>query len=144
LHQNSDLAADGLRFENRPPPVADFIRMRADCGWGEDAPEVCGPALETSLAAITVLDVQDRIVGFVRAIGDPLYIYIQDAVIAPGLRGKGLGGRLMRHFLAQLTGNYPHATIMLMAEKGRERFYIELGFEVRPGETFGPGMQLRR
>tara|TARA_R110002096_G_scaffold40066_20_gene109216 strand:+ start:967 stop:1392 length:426 start_codon:yes stop_codon:yes gene_type:complete len=140
----SDRAVDGIRFEDHPPPVADFIRMRADCGWGEDSPDVCGPALETSLAAITVFDAANRLIGFARAVGDPLYIYIQDVIIAPELRGKGLGGRLMQHFLAQLTRDYPHATIMLMSEKGRERFYVELGFEVRPSENFGPGMQLVR
>ena len=118
--------------------------MRADCGWGEDLPEVCGPALDASLAAITVLDTGDRVVGFARAVGDALYVYIQDVVIAPELRGDGLGGRLMQHFLAQLTRDYPHATIMLMAEKGRERFYVELGFAARPSESFGPGMQLVR
>lgn len=116
--------------------------MRAACGWGEASPDVCGPALDASLAAITVFDQADRIIGFVRAIGDPLFVYIQDAVIAPEFRGKGLGHWLMQHFLAQLRRDYPHAAIMLMCAKGRERFYTELGFEARPSEKFGPGMQL--
>lgn len=105
---------------------------------------MCGPALDASLAAITVLDAESRVVGFARAVGDALYVYIQDVIIAPELRGAGLGGRLMQYFLTQLTRDYPHATIMLMSEKGRERFYVELGFEVRPSESFGPGMQLVR
>ncbi|WP_417494388.1 GNAT family N-acetyltransferase [Maricaulis sp.] len=144
MKTDSGLAADGIRFEDRPPPVADFIRMRADCGWGELSPALAGPALDASLLAITALDGDGRIAGFVRAIGDPLYLYIQDAIIAPELRGSGLGKVMMQRLLARIDAEFPNAHVMLMCAKGRERFYAGLGFEARPSEGFGPGMQRLR
>lgn len=144
MHDDNDPVVDGFLFEDRPPPVADFIRMRAACGWGEISPQLGGPVLTASLAATTAVDAERRVVGFVRAVGDPINLYIQDAIIAPEFRGKGLGRRLMQHFLSRLTREYPQADIMLMCAKGRERFYSELGFESRPSENFGPGMQRLR
>jgi len=82
LKTDSGQAVDGIRFEDRPPPVADFIRMRADCGWGELSPALAGPALDASLLAITAVDGDGRIAGFVRAIGDPLYVVKLDAATA--------------------------------------------------------------
>lgn len=144
MKTDSGLAVDGIRFEDRPPPVADFIRMRADCGWGELSPALAGPALDASLLAITALDGDGRIAGFVRAIGDPLYLYIQDAIIAPELRGSGLGKVMMQRLLARIDAEFPNAHVMLMCAKGREGFYAGLGFEARPSESFGPGMQRLR
>ncbi|WP_339747424.1 GNAT family N-acetyltransferase [uncultured Maricaulis sp.] len=144
MSDENELVVDGFLFEDRPPPVADFIRMRAACGWGEISPQLARPVLAASLAATTAVDADRRVVGFVRAVGDPINLYIQDAIIAPELRGKGLGHRLMQHFLARLARDYPQADIMLMCAKGRERFYADLGFEARPSENFGPGMQRLR
>ncbi len=140
----SNQAVDGIRFEDRPPPVADFIAMRAACGWGELAPELAAAALDGSLLAITAYDARNHIVGFLRAIGDPLYLYVQDAIIAPELRGSGLGTRMMQRLLARIDAGFPAAHVMLMCAKGRERFYSELGFEARPSRDFGPGMQRLR
>jgi len=144
LQDDSGTAVDGIRFEDRPPPVADFIAMRAACGWGELSPGLAGAALDASLLAITAYDVHDRIAGFLRAIGDPLYLYIQDAIIAPELRGSGLGTRMMQRLLSRIDADFPDAHVMLMCAKGRERFYSELGFEARPSRDFGPGMQRLR
>ncbi|WP_339741635.1 GNAT family N-acetyltransferase [uncultured Maricaulis sp.] len=144
MQDDSDQAVDGIRFEDRPPPVADFIAMRAECGWGELSPGLAGPALESSLLAITALDADGRIAGFVRAIGDPLYLYIQDAIIAPERRGSGLGNAMMQRLLARIDADFPNAHVMLMCAKGREGFYARLGFEARPSGKFGPGMQRLR
>lgn len=144
MHDGNEPAADGLLFEDCLPPVVDFIRMRAACGWGEISPQLGGPVLAASLAAITAFDAGRRVIGFVRAVGDPINLYIQDAIIAPEYRGKGLGRQLMQHFLARLAREYPQADIMLMCAEGRERFYSDLGFQSRPSENFGPGMQLLR
>jgi len=144
LQDDSGTAVDGIRFEDCPPPVADFIAMRAACGWGELSPGLAGAALDGSLLAITAYDAHGRIAGILRAIGDPLYLYIQDAIIAPELRGSGLGTRMMQRLLSRIDADFPDAHVMLMCAKGRERFYSELGFEARPSRDFGPGMQRLR
>jgi ribosomal protein S18 acetylase RimI-like enzyme len=134
--------ASGVRLIDVVPPVDAFIALRVVCGWGEISREAAIPALESSVDAVTALDENGDVVGFVRAIGDPMYLYIQDAIIAPTLRGQGLGRLMMERLLARLKPAYPEATIMLMCAKGRERFYEQLGFESRPSESYGPGMQM--
>jgi predicted GNAT family N-acyltransferase len=133
---------DGFRLADILPPVDAYIDLRAACGWGEISRDAAVPALERSVDAVTALDEDGEVVGFVRVVGDPMYLYIQDAIIAPDLRGHGLGRSMMERLLARLKPAYPEAVIMLMCAKGREGFYAQFGFEVRPSAEFGPGMQL--
>ena len=133
---------DGIRLVDIVPPVDAYIALRTDCGWGEISRETAIPALERSMDAVTALDDAGDVVGFVRAVGDPMYLYIQDMVVVSELRGQGVGQMMMERLLARLKSAWPEATIMLMCATGRERFYQQFGFEPRPNEHFGPGMQL--
>lgn len=129
-------------FERRVPPVADFIAMRAASGWGTIDEAVATQALAKSLAAITARDSDGRVIGFARAVGDPLYFYVQDVIVMEDYRGGGLGRRLMLALLDVAAERYPQASVMLMCAAGREAFYERLGFVARPRPGFGPGMQL--
>lgn len=131
-------------IERVAPPVADFINHRADCGWGILAEGLAAQALAGSLAAVTARDGDGRVVGFARAVGDPIYVYVQDVIVAEGRRGSGLGQRLMSELLEAVAEACPHAAVMLMCATGREAFYERLGFVARPRPGFGPGMQLAR
>jgi ribosomal protein S18 acetylase RimI-like enzyme len=133
---------DGIRLVDIVPPVDAYIALRAGCGWGNISRDAAVPALERSMDAVTVLDDDGEVVGCVRVVGDPMYLYIQDMIIAPGLRGQGVGRLMMVRLLARLKPAYPEAVIMLMCAKGQERFYEQFGFEARPSDGFGPGMQI--
>lgn len=131
-----------IRLEDLPPPVEDYIRLRASCGWGEASPDVAALVLASSVLAVTARDARGHVVGFGRATGDPLYLLITDVIVVPSLRGRSLGDTLMRRLVERLKHDHPEATIMLMCAKGREAFYERLGFESRPSEGFGPGMHM--
>jgi predicted GNAT family N-acyltransferase len=133
-----------IRLTDIVPPVDAYISLREACGWGQISREAAVPALEQSVDAITALNEAGDVVGFVRVVGDPMYLYIQDMVIAPELRGNGLGQMMMDRLLQRLIAAWPEAVIMLMCAKGRERFYAQFGFEPRPSDQYGPGMQLLR
>jgi len=129
-------------FERCVPPVAEFIAMRAASGWGTIDEVLATQALAGSLAAITARDSDGQVIGFARAVGDPLYVYVQDVIVVDGRRGSGLGRRLMVALLELAAERYPQASVMLMCASGREAFYERLGFVSRPRPGFGPGMQL--
>lgn len=131
-------------FERVAPPLADFVSQRAACGWGALAEELAARALAGSLVAVTARDGDGRVIGFARAVGDPIYVYVQDVIVVEGRRGSGLGQRLMTELLAAVAEACPQASVMLMCATGREAFYERLGFVPRPRPGFGPGMQLER
>ena len=133
---------DDVRLTDLVPPVDAYIALRAECDWGEISREVAVPALARSMDAVTALDQAGEVVGFVRVTGDPMYLYIQDMIVCPRLRGRGLGRRMMQRLLPRLSSSWPEAMILLMCAKGRESFYAQFGFESRPSSGYGPGMHL--
>jgi len=77
-----------------------------------------------------------------RCIGDGVFnVYIQDVVVKPAWRGKGLGQKMMASFISHLKSNLPpDCTIGLMAAHGQDAFYTQFGFISRPTADFGAGM----
>ena len=138
----NSVSVETVRIDDTSPPVEKFIELRVLCGWGDLPHEVAERALSNSIASLTARDENNQVVGFVRVIGDELYLYIQDMIVDPDMRDQKLGKRIMDYLLPRLRADYPHATIMLMCAKGRERFYAQFGFQVRPSTNYGPGMYL--
>jgi GNAT superfamily N-acetyltransferase len=59
-------------------------------------------------------------------------LHLHDMVVAPRLRGLGLGGRLLRHLVAVArVGGFER--ISLVAVGGSETFWAAHGFSARPG-----------
>ncbi|CAM2904094.1 N-acetyltransferase [Vibrio diazotrophicus] len=77
-----------------------------------------------------------------RIVGDGvMYFYIQDVVVSPNHRQKGLGSILMQEIERYLEQNAPsNATVGLLAATGKESFYERYGYVIRPTEALGHGM----
>ncbi|MFI8091932.1 GNAT family N-acetyltransferase [Streptomyces sp. NPDC086080] len=112
---------------------AEALRSR-----GRASPETC-----------FVLEHGGRVVGYVLALPYPRYRYpdltrpeeetfdsrnlhLHDLVIAEGLRGRGLGSRLLRH-LGTAAGRLSYERISLIAVGGTEGFWAGHGFRPDPG-----------
>lgn len=102
--------------------VCELIRL-APLGTRE--PEKLRAAAANSYAVCTAY-VDDRLVGFGRAISDGVaQSAIYDVVVLPEAQGRGIGQAIMQALLDKLPGGGP---ILIYVAPGKEGFYRKLGF----------------
>ena len=74
--------------------------------------------------------------GMGRALSDGCSdAYIQDVVVDPGFRGRGIGGKIVMFLVGELRARGVD-WIALVGEPGTEAFYRSLGFAAPEGFTF--------
>ena len=75
----------------------------------------------------------DRLVGMGRVLSDGCSdAYIQDVVVDPDFRGRGIGGAIVKFLVRELRLRGVD-WIALVGEPGTEGFYARLGFERKNG-----------
>lgn len=133
--------ASDLQISFATPDAAQFKALRDDCGWGKLDLSYAKAALLGSLMTVSHYDGK-TLVAFGRAVGDGiLNVYLQDVIVSPLWRGRGLGDAIVRRLVTRLTRTLPaEATIGLLAASGKSGFYARHGFDMRPGEKSGHGM----
>ncbi|MET4247216.1 GNAT family N-acetyltransferase [Bradyrhizobium sp. LA6.7] len=137
---------DNLSLVQAPPEPDEYIRLRAQAGWGTIDAAVAGRTLEAAVWSVCLRDVADRLVGTARVMGDGLlYFFLCDLVVDPSFRGGGLGERLMAEVAAYFDREArPGSTIILIPLAGSEGFYERFGFVRTPDGPFGQGMHYSR
>lgn len=116
----------------------EILALYHSAGWwhdGEDDPAEIPGIIRGSLVFIVALDRgSGRAVGMGRAISDGVSdAYIQDLVVLPGYRGRGIGKAILRSILAACRER-GIGWIALIAEGGTGDFYRGLGFGVEEGD----------
>ena len=125
-----------------------FLQLREAAGWLIPTNQQIEFGLKNSLVTISAV-CENRIIGMGRLIGDGvLNCYIQDLIVYPEYRGKGIGTAIMEKLIAWAKDNGVSDTCMtvgLFAAKGKEEFYRKFGFVERPTKDGpqGPGMILQ-
>ena len=123
---------------NALPPEAleDLRQLYISAGWitPEEDGRFLVPVLKQSAVAVAVFD-GGQLVGFGRALSDNCSdAYIQDVVVAPDHRKRGIGGMIVRRIVRELRGRGVD-WIGLAGEPGTEHFYAGLGFNAMPRHT---------
>ena len=109
--------------------IAGWVDENADCGF-------LAPALENSCAVCAAYDEAGKLAGMGRALGDGVSdAYVQDVVVAPEHRRRGVGGAIVRTLVAELRKRGVD-WIGLVGEPGTEAFYRSLGFRTPENFTF--------
>jgi len=123
------------------PDAASFVQLRQTAGWGQITRDDAARALKHSLYGISLYDANE-LIGMARCVGDGVFnVYIQDVVVKPSWRGKGLGRHMLQTLISHIKPLLPlDCTLGLMAAIGQDGFYTGLGFTARPNERFGAGM----
>ncbi|HVN65565.1 MAG TPA: GNAT family N-acetyltransferase [Methanomicrobiales archaeon] len=117
----------------------EIVALFRSAGWwqdGRDDPSEIGGLIRGSLVFVVAVDrASGRAVGMGRAISDGVSdAYIQDLVVLPGFRGRGIGRAILGEVLAACRER-GIGWIGLIAEGGSDEFYRRLGFGVDEGDV---------
>ncbi len=117
-------------------PVEAVVALYQAGGWWRESPENRAriePMIRGSFCFMIAQLPGGEIVAMGRAISDGASdAYIQDVVVLPSHRGRGIGGELIRR-LTQYCREHHIGWIGLVAEPGTTRFYEGLGYHVLNG-----------
>lgn len=121
----------------------DYISLRNSVGWNNYAGEQIAESISNSVYSITVVE-KNRTIAMGRLIGDGIYYLIVDIIVRPEFQGMGIGSNMVDMLLAYVDSRTPaggRSSIQLIAEQGKEAFYIKKGFKLIPHEFCGSGMR---
>lgn len=120
-----------------------YCLLRKSVGWLYFSEEQIGRALDNSPYNVVAVD-GCKTVGMGRVVGDGLYYTIVDIVVHPDYQKKGIGSKMIDMILAYIDEEIPEGgrcSVQLIAEKGKEGFYMRKGFKLIPHDFCGPGMR---
>ena len=111
-----------------------YYTLRKSVGWNNWSKEQAEKALENSYYSI--------VMG--RVVGDGIYFTIVDIVVRPEYQGRKIGTTIMNSILEYIEKNMcegSRVSVQLLAEVGKEQFYIKQGFKLVPHEYCGPALR---
>ena len=119
--------------------AGEIVSLYRAAGWwqeGRDDPSEIGDLILGSLVFVVAVDPKTgKAVGMGRAISDGVSdAYIQDLMVLPACRGRGIGGALLRRIL-EACRERGIGWIGLIAEGGSGEFYRRLGFGEDEGDV---------
>ena len=124
----TEFSPELLRAAARLYRVAGWVDENDDCGF-------LGTALRNS-CAVCVAYCDGKAAGMGRALGDGVSdAYIQDVVVDPEFRRRGVGGAIVRALAAELRRRGVD-WIGLVGAPGTEEFYRSLGLTAPENFTF--------
>ena len=130
-----------LKIEHRKILVNEYQNLRATTGWSQVENDVVQNALERELFSVVCTEADaNTVVGMGRVIGDgAIYFYIQDVVVHPNYKRRGVGGRIMNEIESFLKKNANNNSFVgLMAADSVSEFYHRFRYLERPHNK--PGM----
>jgi predicted GNAT family N-acyltransferase len=132
---------DAIVLSEALPSATEYRELRANAGWGIIDEEIDRQTLASACYTVT-LRRQGKLIGLARVMGNgALYFFLADLIVDPGVRGEGLGDRLMLTVTEYFDRSAkPGATIALLPLRGAESFYERFGFVRCPDGPFGTGM----
>jgi ribosomal protein S18 acetylase RimI-like enzyme len=125
------------------PTAAEYNWLRSLVGWRTYQEDVIDKALPKTLYCVCAY-AGAKLVGMARILGDGgMVYYIQDVIVIPEHQRQGIGTQMMDMIMAYIRLHASQNTIIgLMSAVGKEAFYENYGFTVRPTEKFGAGMTM--
>ena len=133
-----------IMYKDDLPKLEDYINLRKSVKWTIISKENMEISLKSTLYSITA-NYNNKVIGMGRIVGDGGYFFIiVDIIVFPEYQGKGIGRNIMKYVMDWIKDNCEKGSaVWLMAAKGKEEFYKKFGFETRPTENHGCGMQLK-
>ena len=120
-----------------------YYTLRESVGWNNWSKEQAEKALENSYYSIVIF-YNDNAIGMGRVVGDGIYFTIVDIVVRPEYQCRKIGTTIMNSILEYIEKNMcegSRVSVQLLAEVGKEQFYIKQGFKLVPHEYCGPALR---
>lgn len=120
-----------------------YYTLRESVRWNNWSKEQAEKALENSYYSIVIF-YNDNAIGMGRVVGDGIYFTIVDIVVRPEYQGRKIGTTIMNSILEYIEKNMcegSRVSVQLLAEVGKEQFYIKQGFKLVPHEYCGPALR---
>jgi predicted N-acetyltransferase YhbS len=121
----------------------EYMELRRRVNWREFPLEEAQAGIDNSYMIVCVRD-DDKAIGVVRLLWDGGYIaFLSDVIVDPDYQGQGIGRHLVECAIKRVKDDMKpgyKVKMCLMAALGKEPFYEKFGFEVRPNDRLGAGM----
>jgi len=126
-------------IEYRLPTISEFKQLRQSTGWEILDDLTIEKGLVNSIFCICIT-FQNTVIGMGRIVGDgSMYFYIQDVIVLPDFKKKGVGKAIMIELEKYINKNaHKNSFIGLMAATGSKDFYLRFGYKER--DVSKPGM----
>lgn len=121
----------------------EYISLRSVVGWNNFSEEQASNSISNSVYNIKVVD-DNKTIAMGRLIGDGMYYLLVDIIVSPEFQGNGIGSKIIDMLLAYVDNKTPiggRSSVQLIAEKGKEDFYIKKEFKLIPHKFCGSGMR---
>ena len=132
---------------NNELSAKEYCELRSAVGWQPLIEEQAQSGLDNSDFVIACRD-DEKIVGCARIFRDKGYIaYLADVMVKPEYQKQGIGKRMVDECISYIDEQLKEGwriKIVIVSAKGKEQFYEKFGFELRPNERDGAGMQVWR
>lgn len=123
----------------------EYMELRRQVGWREFPLDQAETGLKNSYFVLCARD-GGKAIGMVRLLWDGGYTaYLADVAVDPEYQGMGIGKIFVETCIEKLKGDLKpgyRVKVNLIAAKGKEPFYEKFGFESRPNENGGCGMDM--
>lgn len=132
-----------MEYRENSLTYEEYVSLRSSVGWKNFFEEQTKRSIENSLYSVTFKE-NNEPVGMGRLIGDGMYFLIVDVVVKPEYQNKGIGSQiidLLLEYVEKITPMDGRSSVQLIAEVGKEAFYIKKGFKLIPHEFCGSGMR---
>lgn len=132
-----------MEYRENDLTYQEYISLRSSVGWNNFAKEQVSKSINNSIYSVTVVE-NGETIAMGRLLGDGIYFMIVDIVVNPEFQGRGIGSKIVDMLLKYVDDMTPiggRSSIQLIAEPGKEEFYIKRGFKLIPHEYCGSGMR---
>ena len=130
---------------NNTLSAREYCELRCAVNWQPIVEDQAQSGIDHSDFVIACRE-ENAIVGCARVFWDKGYIaYLADVMVKPEYQRQGIGKHLVGECIGYVDAQRKpgwRIKIVIVSAKGKEPFYEKFGFEVRPNENDGAGMQL--
>ncbi|MBR2992034.1 MAG: GNAT family N-acetyltransferase [Clostridiales bacterium] len=121
----------------------EYMNLRRLVGWCEFPLEEAQAGIDNAYMICCARD-GEKAVGVMRLLWDGGYIaFLSDVIVDPDYQDRKIGTRLVEAAIQRVKSDMKpgyKVKMNLMAAQGKEPFYERFGFETRPNERLGAGM----